>query len=101
VDIHLDPLVKEAIRVTNDKLLNDMGADNAKFRADHRVTGPNKNRRTLTLSDEMRDPTARAEAALKALREAKEAPARMRAADELERALHEIRRQLDRNEQRN
>ena len=46
-----------------------------------------------------RDPTVRAEAALRALRDAKDAGTRTQAADELEQALQEIRRQLHNNNQ--
>jgi hypothetical protein len=64
--------------------------------AENERTVPSTNKKTKATAS-MRDPASRAEAAINALRQAKDDAARMRAADDLERVLQDIRGHLETN----
>jgi RNA polymerase sigma factor (sigma-70 family) len=117
VKVHVDPRSNRIIRITTEEKPSDPNADKGKvweMPLSDGKTEPRSVNKSLEqwrfserktdgrtwAPDEVRDATSRAAAALQSLRDAKESGSRMRAIDELERALQELRRDLQKDERR-
>jgi RNA polymerase sigma factor (sigma-70 family) len=95
-----DPTAKDEIRRPDEKPATNTAKDKEDQPKRPRFEALKKHPRMPTGSGDKADPTVRAEAALDALRNAKDSATLMRAADELEQVLQEIRQQLQNNNRR-